>query len=479
MKKKGVLLFVKILSVILAAFVLYTASFALFPYFVKKDVSEDFQREVAGYDFYGDAPCADRVALVEDPIMSLGTRIRLISEAEKTIDIAYYAMHMGETTDYFLASILEAAERGVKVRLLLDGMSHGFKDDYIYLANALGSHENIEIRLYNPINLLKPWTLNGRMHDKYIIIDNTFLLLGGRNIGDKYFGPDGYDKNLSIDRDVLVYNTKYDTDSRESVLFEVRKYMDNVWSRGNAEKSFNRQSEKSEAEKERLLSLMASFRRESPEFFSTPVNIEAKTFPANKVTFFANDINIYKKEPKVGYIIEELIMGAEEKVLLQSPYVVLSENIENSLSAIGESGLKYEILTNSMQSSPNLPAYSLYLSDKEKIIGTGATIYEFQHKNAIHAKTYIIDERMAVIGSFNLDPRSEYIDTEIMLAVDSEEFTQYLLDIVELYKDNSLVVGENGEYIPDPKVSEYPVSDGKRKLFEIFGKIISPFRVLV
>lgn len=467
------------LCIILALYLVYLISFALFPYFKKKDPSAAFCEEVESYDFYADEPCVDRVALVEDPIVSLGTRIRLLSEAKNTIDIAYYALHMGKTTDSFLAAILDAADRGVKVRFLLDGMSNGFTKEYKYLANALGSHENIEIRLYNPVNAFKPWTINGRMHDKYIIIDNTFLLLGGRNIGDKYFGPDGYDKNLSIDRDVLVYNTKHDEDNRESVLFQVRDYMNSVWDYEYTHPAFVIKSKKSDKEKERLKSIMATIKEQYEYLFTDPLDIENQTFPANRITFFANDISIFKKEPKVGYIIREIITDAEEKVILQSPYIVLSNNIESALDDFGKTGKEYEILTNSMQSSPNLPAYSIYLSDKKQILKTGAKIYEFQDRNAIHAKTYIVDNRMSIIGSFNMDPRSEYIDTEIMLAIDSEEFTNYLLKIVDLYKDHSLIVSEDGEYLDNPLVEEFHVNPLKRITFKVIGKILSPFRVLL
>lgn len=470
---------VKIICAVLAVYLVYVAAFAFFPYFTEKNVSETFRTDIESYDFYSDTQSVDRVALVEDPLVSLGTRIRLISEAKSTLDISYHSMHMGESADYFLAAILDAAERGVKVRLLFDGMSSGFSGKYKDLAKALGSHENIEIRLYNSMNLLKPWTFNGRMHDKYIIIDNKFLLLGGRNIGDQYFGPEGYDKNLSIDRDVLVYNSAWQTDNRDSVLFQVKNYMENIWNCKNSKDAFTEKGKNSDDEKARLLSIMTELRKEQPRLFSQPLNIEKATFPTNKITFFANDISIYKKEPKVGYIISHLVMNAEEKVFLQSPYVVLSDNIETALNEIGKKGIKYEILTNSLQSSPNLPAYSLYLNDREKILSTGAEIYEFQNNNGIHAKTYIIDDRMSIIGSFNMDPRSEYIDTEIMLAIDSPEFTEYLQSIVKLYKDNSLVVGSDGEYIPNPDVEEFEVSSAKRFAFEVGGTLLSPFRVLV
>lgn len=462
-----------------AAYLLYVMSFSLFPYFAKKDLNSVFKRDIDNYDFYSDKPCVDRVALVEEPGISLAVRVKMISEATKTLDIAYYSLNMGKTTDYFLAAVLDAAERGVKVRILLDGIFNGFSNDYKYLAAALGSHTNIELKLYNTLNPLKPWKFNGRMHDKYIIIDNKLLLLGGRNIGDKYFDPDGYDKNLSIDRDVLIFNTEYKNKAKESSLFQVRNYMNSVWESKRTKLSFTKSCKKSNVQKAHLIKLMKEIREKYDYFFSEKIDYFSNTFSSNKITFFANDIDIYKKEPKVSYIIRHLLLKAKDKVFLQSPYVVLTENIETALREIGQKNVDYEILTNSMQSSPNLPAYSLYLNDRDKILKMNAQIYEFQNTNAIHAKTFIIDNRMSIVGSFNMDPRSEYIDTEIMLAIDSTPFTEYLQKITDMYKSNSLVVGFDGKYIENSDVIEFAASPQKRLMFKIIGKIISPLRTLV
>ena len=470
----------KFLLVCIIVYAAYILVFAFLPYFLPQKISEEFKKEVDSYDFYGDRPCVDRVALVEDPLISLATRIRLINEAEKTLDIAYYALHMGQTTDFFLASVLDAAQRGVRVRFLIDGMFHGFSGEYKYLAAALGSHPNIEIKLYNRINPLKPWTFNGRMHDKYIIVDNRIMLLGGRNIGDKYFGGEDYCENLTIDRDVMVYNTEYDTQCRQSVLFDVRKYMLNIWDNKIAKTSFAKRSKKSEEQQKRLFGIMKELRESSRELFVTPLNLDIRTHKANKVTFFANDHAIYKKEPKVGYIIKHIAATAKKRVFLQSPYVVLSENIYQSLKEVGEQPAEYEILTNSMHSSPNLPAFSLYMSDRKKILDTGAKIYEFHGDDSIHAKTYIIDDRMSIIGSFNMDPRGEYIDTEIMLAIDSVGFTATLENIINQYKNYSLCIDSKGAYDLSESEECYDDEDSKKKkLLKIVGKVISPFRILI
>ena len=453
---------IKYLLLTLAVYLVYMVCTALLPYVRQKAVPESFASSVSASSFYGDGICIDRVALVEEPQESLGARIKLLDEAQHTIDLSYYAMHMGPSTDLFLGSILYAAERGVQVRILVDGMSGGLTSANRDYAAALGAHPNISLRLYNPPNFLKPWTINGRLHDKYIIIDNKLLLLGGRNIGDKYFNPEGFDRDLSIDRDVLVYNTQWQSQDRGSVLFDVRSYMYSIWDGEDVVQPFAQDTDAGAAKREELLALIETARSSYPDFFQKPADYEAGTFPAHKITFLHNDTEIGPKAPKVGYALGQLLLGAEQSICLQSPYVVLDDSLESLLQELGHKQIDYQILTNSLASSPNLPAYSAYLGDRKAILKTGARLWEYQSSNAIHAKTYLVDDRISAVGSYNLDPRSAYIDTELMLVIDSEAFTLHLKEVQAQYLKQSLEVGSDGEYRAGQSIAAQPVSTIKR-----------------
>ena len=216
----------QILIVILWGYLIYALALGVIPNLREKRVPQSYKETVNPSSFYSETQSCDRVALVEMPQDGFKTRLKIIDEAEERLDISYYAMHMGETTDIFLGSILDAAERGVKVRILVDGQFGGLTKFNKLYSDAIGSHENIELRVYNTPNILKPWTWNGCLHDKYIIADDSVLLLGGRNIGDKYFAPESFSGELSFDRDVLIYNAQR---SSSSALFSVRDYMDSIW----------------------------------------------------------------------------------------------------------------------------------------------------------------------------------------------------------------------------------------------------------
>ena len=347
-------------------------------------------------------------------------------------------------------ALLDAADRGVQVRILVDAQFGGLTQSNRHYAAALGSHPNIQLKVYNPINPLKPWTWNGRLHDKYILIDNRLLLLGGRNIGDKYFDPAGYNQQLSLDRDVLVYNTAWDTPAQDSVLFQVREYMDQVWNQKESHLVFQEDTQKGLEKRQELLLGYQAFQEEQPDLFDhSQDQYQAWTYPANRVSFIHNDTNIGIKEPKAGYILGQLMVQAEQSVTMQSPYVILDPMLKEQFGQLRDRGIEARILTNSAGSSPNPIACAAYYGDRGTILRSGLSLWEYQGNHSIHAKSYVVDDRMTVIGSYNLDPRSAYLDTELLLAIDSPEFTEHFQQVQDFYFQQSLEVMENGKYEAD------------------------------
>lgn len=180
--------------------------------------------------FYGIGRGPDRAVLVEEPQDAFARRVEVIRTAQSTLDVCYHCVKSGETTECFFAELLRAADRGVRVRVLLDGTVGGLSGARSNIALALRAHPNIEYRIYNPVDLLRPWEWNALLHDKFILADDRMLLLGGRNIGDEYFAPPGYEGAVTYDRDVLVLNDLAGTpDSSESVTAQAKIYMDTLW----------------------------------------------------------------------------------------------------------------------------------------------------------------------------------------------------------------------------------------------------------
>lgn len=451
----------------------------ILPFCIPRSVTKAFADTVSVSRFYGDAPCVDRVALVETPQEGFDTRIHILDEAEDRIDVSYYAMHMGETTDLFLGALLDAADRGVQVRILVDGQFGGLTAGHRDYAAAMGSHPNVSLKLYNPPNPLKPWTWNSRLHDKYILIDNRLLLLGGRNIGDKYFDPEGCSQILSYDRDVLVYNTAFAEETEDSALFSVRDYMDTLWSSQHVKEPFSKETRRGAKKQASLLQTFQQFRLHNDALFDhTNDNYQDWTYAANQVTFFHNDTTIGGKRPNAGYMLGQLLRNASQSVTLQSPYVILDRNFKSLLQDLGGKDIDTTVLTNSVAVSPNPIACTAYFGNRKAIVDSGVRLWEYQGPNTIHAKSYLIDDRMSIVGSFNLDPRSDSIDTELMLAIDSTDFTRRLAHVQAGYQAHALQVGPDGNYLPGQSPVEAPISVLKKAMVYCLNPLVQIFKGL-
>ena len=155
---------------------------AVLPFVCQPKVSEETKERFEQKNFYGETAGAERAAVLSDNVDALAERIRLISHAEERIILSTFEFRNDESGKDMMAAFLAAADRGVQIQILMDGFP-AFKnlqltqDPYF---QALSSHENIQIFIYNPVNLLQPWKLMGRLHDKYLIADESAYILGGR-----------------------------------------------------------------------------------------------------------------------------------------------------------------------------------------------------------------------------------------------------------------------------------------------------------
>lgn len=177
---------VKIVLALLLAYALYLLICSTLAYLPDKTVSAESRENLDAVEFYGNGAGPDRVALLESPGDALAARIAVIRAAEQSIDLVCHAFDYGESTKALIQELLDAAERGVKVRLVVDGKLGVKGREMKTLFAAALAHPNIEALSYNRLDLLRPWTWHTVLHDKFINVDGTYLVLGGRNIGDRF-----------------------------------------------------------------------------------------------------------------------------------------------------------------------------------------------------------------------------------------------------------------------------------------------------
>jgi len=434
------------------------------------------------------------VFVLEDGGTAMVTRAWLTEYAEKTIDIQYFIFSTDNVGLIAIDYLVRAADRGVKVRILLDDImvDAGLEDILI-----IDSHENIDIKIYNPgVNLgksifskIKKFTTdfrsaNQRMHNKTFIVDGKVVITGGRNIADEYFD---YDHEYNFrDRDVLLIGKtvkKVEVSFKEfwdsSLSIPVIDLVDEVPNSIKESTRFNQ------------LHAYAC----NPDNFWPQVRTRIENIPA---TFsylknsgglvWVDSIEFISDAPGKNDGTEglgggglsttaliELVKNAKTSIEIQSPYLITSELSQNLFREAVNRGVQIRILTNSLASTDNLEAFSSYQTDRETLLNTGVRIYEFKPDAAervrimtgelqktlehqpifgLHAKSMVVDGKITVIGTFNLDPRSANLNTECVVIMYSEEVSEKVLEgmEIEFLPENSWET--TLEFNPDSEVSK-------------------------
>ncbi|MBO5197401.1 MAG: phosphatidylserine/phosphatidylglycerophosphate/cardiolipin synthase family protein [Lachnospiraceae bacterium] len=471
----------KALLCVAGVFLIYLILGGLLPFVKAKKVDDDWAKAFDEEAFYGNGIGPDRAAVIEDSTDALDIRIQMFEQAKERIVLSTFSIKIDRVSEEVMASLLAAANRGVKVQLLIDGLSGGvdMKADPMYY--AAGTHPNIEIRYYNIPNLLKPWTLNSQLHDKFVLIDDTCLLLGGRNTSN-YFLGDYNSKVLSYDREIFVYNTAHSTDlTSESVMTELYEYFEHLWTLPYTTAVFDSipfyKEERAETAEEHLAEVYQTMKEERPELFAE-ADYEAFTVPTNRISLITNPTNLGPKEPLLLYQLSSLMTSADERVFLQTPYAVLNRDMYTLLRTVAQTVPLFDMLLNSTSVGDNFMASSDYTFNRDKVLATGVTVHEYQGDHSTHNKSVLIDDDISVIGSFNFDMRSVYIDTESMLVVHGEEFNQLLEQEIFRMKEESLEVAEDGSYLPG-RITPAELSSSRKLLFRITSVVFQLFRFLL
>lgn len=429
---------------------------------------------------YGNSSGPDGAVLVEDRLLSGLSRVNLIENAQSSLQIAYHTVHDGLSADIFYGVLLEAAERGVTVELLFDGVLHNLRGKERETYWALIEHPNISVRFYEPLNLLKPWALNNRLHDKFIVVDHTLVLLGGRNIGDKYF-LNTTEGTVVEDRDVLIVTLDAER-KEESVLAQFDSYFEQLWNHSYTKERHKNLSErakgKARVQQQILLENLAQVRQRNPQHFFERIEWQEYVLPTQKVTLITNSLERVNKTPRILNELGILLSQAKEQVLLQSPYIIFSRNMRAYLKA-EEIGAELIFLTNSQASSPNYFAVSGYLKHRQRLAQKATQIYEYHGPGSIHAKSYIFDSRLSLVGSYNLDARSSFLSTESMVAIDSEAFAEVLTEKMVNLAAQSVPLLEEHSPSVSTTVTQRPVPWYKRFVIKLTQIVLGPFDALL
>lgn len=393
---------------------------------------------------------------LSDGVDALGARLRMMENAQSTIDAQYFIVKKDRAGALFVGKMLLAADRGVRVRLLVDdifspGLDQGF--------SLLNTHPNIEVRLFNPVSRqsLRYWSYlldfkraNRRMHNKSFTVDNSMSIVGGRNIAEEYFeltqdikfddyevlalGPvvaqvsEGFDEFWRSDLAVPI--DAFDLAVDPAKLDEWRGYVQNQIE--NSEQGIYGKAISSALLTDLREGLVEPLIAQATLVTDSPDKLQSKVGAVEHAT--------------LALEIGRRFAAAQREVLIVSPYFIPGASGAESVEELLKRGVRVVVITNSLASTNHVAVHSGYARYRKRLLKAGAELYEIRvdvvdEKNqwghqaklvTLHSKATVVDRSTVFVGSLNFDPRSIKLNTEMGLFIESKQagegLTQTIFD---------------------------------------------------
>lgn len=390
------------------------------------------------------------------------TRMQMINAAERTLDLQYFIFRGDETGQQLTSAVLHAADRGVRVRVLVDDGETVGGDEQI---SKLESHPSVEIRIFNPFVyrgsvmlfratefLFNASRLDYRMHNKLLVVDNAVALIGGRNIGDQYF---------QIDPDAQYADD--DVFAAGPIAQKLSWTFDEFWNNGLSipAGALSREKSSHAALSEHRVVLHEESRQvkadgvdyakrvATGEPFNGMVSGRLPLIWAHaQLISDSPDKKKVENGEMVGRLMHRAVANATSKVqselLMITPYLIPGDEGMQMFHDLRQRNVRIRILTSSLESSTVLLAQSGYMQYRVPLLEEGVELYEIRSllgnsrgsgqtsaisrfgNYSLHAKMFVFDRKRVFIGSMNFDQRSMHLNTEIGLVIDSPELAQQI-----------------------------------------------------
>ena len=405
------------------------------PLFCRKP-DEKYVESLRKTEFTSETAGVERICCIDDNEEALLWRLRMIGTAKESIVLSTFDLRADDNGTKILAALNCAAARGVKIQLLIDG---------IYQQLFLAGSSDFQ--------------------------DEKMYLLGGRNSNDIFLGDQT--KGINEDRDILVYDT---SEGQGESLNQLEDYFHKIWKESCVSIKKGKQSSRYTDAYRHMEEIYISLLKRYNDI-ETYSAWEKDTIEANKITLINNGIEAGRKTPQVLQTIQYLTENADH-VIIQTPYVICNGYMYDVLQGISDHA-KLQIVLNAVEKGSNPWGCTDYLNQKKKILETGADVYELMNDYPVHTKAVLINDRLSVVGSYNLDMRSTYLDTELMLVIDSEKLSQQIHETESDYMEKSKEVLANGQETEGAKYQGKVLNRKKKLYYGVLRIIIRPLRQLL
>ncbi len=422
--------------------------------------------------------------LLANGVDAFAVRSALIKKAQSKIDVQYYMIHEDKSGSDFYRLLKQAANRGVKIRLLIDDIH---LSNETTLLKDLAAHPNVEVRVFNPFNrhisrypqfVFKLGKITRRMHDKSLTIDNQISIVGGRNIADEYFHQQ---KEVRFgDMDVAFIGPR---------VRDVSLSFDRFWNSRLVDRLDN--LEKIPASSKALTVSYKSALSIDDSYYLNALDKQKFPFSWGKAKLIADDPEKIKRKRNTKKFIKvseisKYISNTKKELLIFTPYLVPTKAGLRYVKELRKKGVRIILLTNSLHTTDVPFVHSGYMNYRKALIKLGVELHELKvgdfplfkshamgervraKKNSLHAKVMVFDRKLFYIGSMNIDPRSVYENTELGLVIESPKVANliykwfarnaddltYTMKIKNLSGRGETLVWQDGEskfYIKEPK----------------------------
>jgi phosphatidylserine/phosphatidylglycerophosphate/cardiolipin synthase-like enzyme len=430
-------------------------------------------------------------ALLDDVDAAFAARVALVDAAQRTLDLQYYAIHADSSTEVLLERIRAAAQRGVRIRILLDDFNTVGEDAQVL---RLAFERGIEMRLFNPSagprgslvthllgSLHQADRLHKRMHNKLFIADNAWGITGGRNLGDAYFGGD--DKGVFVDLDVLAagaivqqMSASFDHYWNDDLAYPVQSLLSERDVQKLDEKAVDKAASRKGGVQEPRAQVLPAVAATDAQSAKRPAfdlqRVALAWAPAALLADKPGKIGPGDDEANAGETVVDgllqLMQQARQELVIVSPYFVPGAPMMKVFADLRRRGVAIRVLTNSLASTDAPAAHAGYRRYRKELLAMGVELHEMRSdpqeagvgasasgsskskggsgigagsaaggsksgtsRASLHSKAVVIDRRLAVIGSMNLDLRSQLKNSEVALVIRSSKLATAAAQLVE------------------------------------------------
>jgi phosphatidylserine/phosphatidylglycerophosphate/cardiolipin synthase-like enzyme len=362
---------------------------------------------------------ADVVRILDDDRQAAQARVDLIRQAKDSIEVLYFLARDDRITLAMLQLLRDARRRGVgDVRVVIDG-------SFRRIPKAVLAHlreEGVHVRTYHPFDLRHPTWMLHRMHEKMILVDGRRYITGGRNLAESYFGL-GRDLNF---RDLDIY-----VDGPSGADAERR--FEQVWNSKDVADLHGHITGRTRRDAAQHLGDALEAMTRSGFIDLGPVrDWNEGAIDVGPVRFLAGH--------GIGGDMADLIAAAKTSVIIESPYFIPPRFFRELLLKKLAEGVRIVVVTNSVRSTDGLLPQVAYLKYRGELARAGIDFREYKGPDCLHGKAIVVDGRVVMIGSYNIDPRSQYLNTEVTCVAESEELARKLQGLIDGHIENAWTI---------------------------------------